>query len=105
MNQYTNNPAPNGFDGQTPVRPNSTMAGIALACGIVAMIIPIPVVNIIVGLLGMVLSRMSHKTGVGGLAIGGLVVSIVGTVFAFFYTILILIYGPMLFETLFEAYL
>lgn len=96
MNQYTNSPAPNGLDGQPPVQPNNVMAGISLACGIVAMVIPVPVLDVIIGVLGIILSRMARKTGVGGLALAGFVVSIIGTVIAFFYTIGVLFLGAAL---------
>ena len=68
-------------------QPNTAFAGIALALGIAAMIIPIPVLDVIAGVVGIVLAAQARKTGVGGLAIAGLVVSIIGTVIAFFYTI------------------
>ena len=66
------------------------MAAISLACGLFAMFIPIPVLDVILGIVGIVLAAVSMKSGVKGLAIAGLIVSIIGTIFAIGYTITVL---------------
>ena len=68
-------------------QPKTGLAIAALICGLFAMFIPVPVLDIIIGVAGIVLSVMARKSGVGGLAIAALVVSIIGTIFAVIFTI------------------
>ena len=93
------------FDGPPPQQPKTTMAGVALALGIAAMILPIPVIDVIAGVLGIVFAAIARKSGVGGLAIAALVVSIIGTVMALFYTIFVIAFGVMFFDTIFDVFL
>lgn len=80
MDQFPNNQS----------KPNSALAGIALALGIAALVIPVPVLDVIAGVVGIVLAALARKSGVGGLAIAALVISIIGTVVAIFYTLAVL---------------
>jgi len=82
----------NNFAQEEKQEPNNKMAGWALAFGIIAMTIPIPVLDIIVGVLGIVFASKAKKTGVGGLAIGALAVSIIGTIVAINFTLHVLAY-------------
>ena len=66
------------------------MAAISLGCGIFAMFLPVPVLDVILGIIGIVFASVAMKSGVKGLAIAALVVSIVGTVIAIGYTIYVL---------------
>jgi len=82
--QYPYGPPPN----QKPP-PSSThvvFAAISLGCGIFAMFVPIPVLDVILGALGIVLASIAMAKGVRGLAIAGLVVSIVGLLIAISFT-------------------
>ena len=94
---YSNNqqqygyPPPPGHLPQYPPpftkKPNRVMAAIAFACGIYSMTLPVPVIDILLGLTGIILAALAMRSGAKGLAIAGLIVSIVGTLFAIFYTI------------------
>ena len=95
------NPPPNGYTqppGYPPPypppyppvpqkKPNTAMAGVALACGILASTLPVPVIDIIFGIVGVILAAVAMRSGVKGLAIAGLVVSIIGTFIAIGYTV------------------
>ena len=73
---------------QEPVQqPKNGLAIAALVCGLFAMFIPIPVLDMVAGIVGIVLAVQARKSGVGGLAIAGLVVSIIGTIWATIFTI------------------
>ena len=78
-------------DPQQPEKkPNVVMAAIALGGGLFAMIVPIPVIDVILGILGIVLAALAMKSGVRGLAIAALIVSIIGTMVAISFTISVL---------------
>lgn len=63
----------------------------SLILGIGAMTIPIPVLDIILGIVGIVLAVVAKNDGYrGGLQTAGLVCSIIGTVIATIYTITVL---------------
>ena len=83
---------PGTFDqGRPPApQPKKGLAIASLVLGILAMTIPVPILDIIFGVIGIVLGRIAQKSGVGGLATGGFVVSIIGTVVATGYTILVM---------------
>ena len=88
--QYSNQ---NPFGGPPPQQPRTTMAGIALALGILTVIFPMPVLGVITGALGIIFSAISRKSGVGGLAVGALVVSIIGTALTLFITVILFVVG------------
>ena len=64
----------------------TVMAAIALVCGILALTLPVPVLDVIFGIAGIVLAGMAMNSRSKGLAIAGLVVSILGTLVAIAYT-------------------
>ena len=66
--------------------PSKTKAVVALVLGIAALTIPVPVVDIIAGIAGIILALASKREGVKGLAIAALVVSIIGTLVAISFT-------------------
>ena len=88
--QYGGPQQPYGSPPPPEKKPNVVMAAISLGCGVFAMFLPVPVLDVILGIVGIVLASIAMKSGVKGLAIAGLVVSIVGTVFAIGYTIYVL---------------
>ena len=59
---------------------------LSLVFGIFAMFLPIPVVDVILGVAGIVLAALAMKSGSKGLAIAGLICSIIGTVLAISFT-------------------
>ena len=75
---------------QPEKKPKTVFAGIALGCGIFAMTVPVAVVDVILGILGIVLAAIAMRSGVKGLAIAALIVSIIGTVVAISFTISVL---------------
>jgi len=67
------------------------MAIVSLVLGITAMLLPVAVIDVILGIAGIVLAVMAKKEGfTGGVQLAGFICSIVGTTLAFFYTIYIL---------------
>ena len=68
------------------------MAIASLVLGIVALIVPIPVLDVIAGIVGLFLAGIAIKHKAGGIAIAGLVLSIVGTINAIFFTLLVLFF-------------
>lgn len=85
----------NNFNPMQPQAPKTnTLAVGALVCGILAVILSLIwtiytcVIALVLGIVGIVLGakgmKLSKTTGTGhGLAVGGLVCGIIGTVFAF----------------------
>ena len=71
-------------------QPNSVLAIISIVCGALAMFLPVAVLDVVFGVAGIVLAVVAKKTGVKGLAIAGLVISIIGTVLAVSYTLTVL---------------
>jgi len=68
--------------------PGKGKAIASLVLGICAMVIPIPILDVIMGILGLVFASMSKNEGFnGGIRTGGLVCSIIGTVWAAIFTI------------------
>ena len=65
---------------QPPPASNKTLAAVSLACGLAAIMAPIPVLDIIAALVGIVLGVIACKENRSdkGLAIAGLVCSIIG---------------------------
>ena len=77
-----------GRDSQLPEsRPHFGFAGYAVGCGFFAMFVPIPILDVVLGILGIVFAALAIKSGVRGLAISALVISIIGTVLAIDFTI------------------
>jgi len=66
---------------------NVAMAAISIACGLFAMYAPIPIIDVILGVVGIVLAGLAMRGGVSGLSVAGMVLSIVGTDRAFYFTI------------------
>jgi hypothetical protein len=59
----------------------------SLVCGLAAMVVPIPILDIVVGIIGIALSRKAKNQGYpGGLATAGFVCSILGTIFSVIFT-------------------
>jgi len=75
------------FSNNFSQQPNTAMAGWSLGLGIAAMIVPIPVLDIVAGVIGIVLANKAKETGVQGLATAGLVCSIIGTIIAILFTL------------------
>ena len=71
-------------------KPNTVISAIAFACGVYAMTLPVPVLDIILGIVGIILAAVAMRGQTKGLAIAGLVVSILGTFFALSYTAVVL---------------
>ena len=67
--------------------PNTTFAVLSLVFGIFAMFLPIPVVDVMLGVAGIVLSIIALNSGSKGLAIAGLICSIIGTLLAISFTL------------------
>ena len=60
----------------------------ALVCGIVSLVLPVPFVDVILGIIGIVMACRAKSLGFsGGLATAGLVLSIIGTVGAVIFTL------------------
>jgi len=56
--------------------------------GICAIVIPIPYLDVVMGVIGLVMAVTARKAGYrGGLATAGLVLSIIGLVFAVWFTL------------------
>jgi len=74
-----------------PVKPRQPAHGFAVASlvlGIVAMTLPLPVIDIIIGVLGLIFAVIAKKRGhQGGMSTAGLVLSILGTIFSVWSTI------------------
>jgi len=76
--------------------PQKSYKGVAVASlvlGIVALTVPVPVLDIIAGIVGIILAAVAMKNKAGGMAIAGLVVSILGTFAAISFTIGVFTYG------------
>ena len=72
-------------------QPGKGKAIASLVLGIGAMTIPVPVLDIIIGIVGLILALSSKSDGYkGGLRIAGFVCSILGIIFATIYTIVVL---------------
>ena len=70
-----------------PIEPGKGKAIASLVLGICAIVFPIMIVGVILGVVGIVLAIMAKREGyIGGMATAGLVCSIIGTVFAVFWT-------------------
>jgi len=75
---------------QQPVgsEPGRGAAIAALVLGIVAMVLPVPVVDLVAGIIGLILVASARNQGFeGGLLTGALVCSIIGTISAAIFTI------------------
>jgi len=96
---------------QTPVAesiPGKNKAIASLVLGISACVVPIPFLDLICGIIGILLAIQSKKVGFqAGIRTAGFVVSIVGTVFSVFYTLwwiivlISVISAPTLFSDIF----
>jgi len=75
------------FSSNFSQQPNKAMAGWSLGLGIAAMVVPIPVIDVVAGVVGIVLANKAKQTGVQGLATAGLVCSIIGTIIAVLFTL------------------
>jgi len=93
MNQqpYDSSPqsehSPYSPEYQEPVKQsNFTLASIALACGTLSAVLNVPVLDIILGIAGIILAAVAMRGQGKGMAIAGLIVSIIGIYHAFNYT-------------------
>lgn len=60
----------------------------ALVLGIIAIVLPVPFLDLACGIVGLVMAYKSKQEGyITGLRTAGFVLSIIGTVFAAFYTL------------------
>jgi hypothetical protein len=94
-NQNAQNPGMNG-QPQAPMQPmqaqpNSGYAPVAqqpknglaiagLVCGIIAMFLPIPFIDIVIGVTGIILAIVAKKQCSTGWFVAALIVSIIGTI-------------------------
>ena len=70
-----------------PEKKQSTlMATISFACGVYAITLPVPVLDIILAVAGIILAAIAMRNTARRLAIAGLVVSIIGVFIAIGYT-------------------
>ena len=75
-------------------QPGKGKAVASLILGITAMVLPIPVLDLIIGIAGIILAISSKNDGyVGGMRTAGFVCSIIGTIFAAIFTYTVLIGG------------
>jgi len=64
--------------------------------GIAAIWLPIPFLDLVAGIIGLVLALKAKNEGFsGGLQTGGFVLSIIGVVFGFFYTLFWIFFGSI----------
>ena len=72
-------------------QPKNGMAIAALVIGIVTILFLayVPVLGVILGVVGIILAIVARKSGVGGMAIAGLICSIIGTMWAALLTFLV----------------
>jgi len=74
-----------------PIKPKQPASGFAIASlvlGIIAMVLPIPVIDVIIGVLGLIFAIVAKRSGHrGGMSTAGLVLSIIGTVWALWFTL------------------
>ena len=78
---YNQQPPPQPFTTPPPTpekRPGKGKSIASLVLGIVALTVPIPVFDIICGIVGLVLAGMARRDEGGGMATAGLVLSIIG---------------------------
>jgi len=69
---------------ESPPRKGTAIAAIVL--GALSVVVFIPILNLILGIIGIFLAREAAQRGIDGLPTAALVVSIVGTVFAAYIT-------------------
>lgn len=80
--------------GPPGVQPGRGKAIASLVLGIVAMTVPIPILDIIAGIVGLVLYSSARREGYsGGLATAGLICSVLGTVWATIFTVSVFTLG------------
>ncbi|MCL2446419.1 MAG: hypothetical protein FWD06_06610 [Oscillospiraceae bacterium] len=60
---------------------------LSIIFGVLALTLPVPFLDIAFGVAGIVMAAIAGSKGQRGLRIAGLIVSILGTVVAFFYTL------------------
>ena len=72
---------------QPEKNPNVALAAVSVAFGLFALYVPIAVLDVILGISGIVLAALAMRSGVRALAVAGMVLSIMGTEEAIFFTI------------------
>jgi len=79
--------------GHHMYRPGKGKATASLVLGICSIVFSwVPFAGLILGIVGLVMASLAKREGfIGGIRSGGLVCSIIGTVFASFYTIVIFV--------------
>jgi len=63
------------------------MAAFSVAFGLFSLFLPIPFLDVAFGVAGIVLSALAMRSGIRALAVAGMVLSIMGTQEAFFFTL------------------
>jgi len=71
-------------------QPGRDKAIIALVLGIVALLLPIPIIDVGAGIAGIVLANRAREMSPSSLASGAWIVSIIGTIWAGLFTLLVL---------------
>jgi len=67
----------------------------SIVLGLIAFTLPIPILDLIIGIAGLVLAYLAKKKGREGIATAGLVISIIGTMAAMIFTFYFLIGQPL----------
>ena len=77
--------------------PGQSKAIASLVCGIVAMVLPIPFLDLAAGIVGLVLAGKARQEGCNsGMRTAGFVVSLIGTIYAALFTLSFLVCAPFL---------
>ncbi|MCL2856518.1 MAG: hypothetical protein FWE19_02170 [Oscillospiraceae bacterium] len=71
---------------QPPKKPSAAPAAISVAFGLFALFVPVAVLDVVLGVAGIVLASLALRSGVKALAVAGMVLSIMGTYEAIFFT-------------------
>ena len=74
--------------GNTVLASAMAMAGVSLACGIIAMFLPFPVYDFILACIGIILAALAKQRGARKLSTAGLVCSIIGSGLALSFTLI-----------------
>jgi hypothetical protein len=86
----------------TEEKPNNL--GIAsLALGIASIVLPLPLIGIIVGIIGIVLAVKQRKVSPNGIAMAGLITSIIGVVLGVIILLMIILLIPVAFMLMLGA--
>ena len=85
--------------------PGKSKATASLVLGLVAMFLPIPFLDVAAGVTGLILAVKAKREGFSaGLRTAGLVLSIIGTIYAIFYTLFWIFFGSWYLNLLSELF-